>query len=60
MRNLSGDLFEHVLDEFHKIYSEEMKDVKKKFLETELNPVFRCFDPFLKIWVKCTFLKNLG
>ena len=23
------DLFEHVLDEFHKIYSEEMMDVKK-------------------------------
>ena len=41
MQNKSGDLYEHDFDAFHKIHSEEMKNVKKIFLNikflSELN-----------------------
>ena len=48
MRNKSGDLYKHVFEEFHKIHSEEMKNVKKIFLKADderakYNGFERCF-----------------
>ena len=37
MRNESGDFYEHVFDEFPKIYSEEMKNVENFF--SKLNKI---------------------